>query len=697
MSTNPLVPPRPKEGGGFYTTSSYFPESNSRDYMNPEGEEHVETLFFTSEHVDTSRRNSHSWHGWTEEAYLNDANAGGAVRNVLLSGSYGEFRQVRVDTEVNAETISTSWGARVGENLVVGNAASIAGYLQVGTESALIPGAAERGQEITASKAEYNNQENVRVVVGGKTVTEDLYVANDSEFGGDVTAENLTARDSITAPEADITDASLGTLTVVSQSEFKDNATFRKNVYVDGNLYVTGSETHINVDELYIKDRSITLASGSEEAEQAHGAGLIIQTHVPPTEGEDSETDVEFTYDALSDMMVLNRGLNVDNQIIAPFGHFDNLSVDTSASVGNLTVDQLVVTAFTASTFEIVSASIPDLTGSHASITDLTASQIYAPVISGSFTGDGSSLTGITIENISEYTTFTASFALSEDNGWQVTMSHNLGTENVIVDLYRTNGVGDFPYKVGYPVEILDTSSIGISLDNVATESIEGYAVVAKAGHVVSGNPEALFNSYSVHRGTNGVWYANKYVADNIIAGTASVSEYIDASRIGNLNSGEQYYRDYYDDPVWGSYTEYTDFGIVSVVRSGSQEDSVAITASLLDSDGLHLSGALYTNQAFNTSDIRYKDNIQAVPNALESLNSIAGVKFTWKNTEKQDIGVIAQEVQTIYPELTKLVKNLDGEDQLTVNYNGLVGVLIEAVKELSKKVSELEKQVNKQ
>ena len=73
----------------------------------------------------------------------------------------------------------------------------------------------------------------------------------------------------------------------------------------------------------------------------------------------------------------------------------------------------------------------------------------------------------------------------------------------------------------------------------------------------------------------------------------------------------------------------------------------------------------------------------------LAKLAGIDGVSYNWKNNGKSTIGVIAQDVQAVYPELTT-----QGE-HLTVNYNGLVGVLIRAVKELNGKVEELQRQLD--
>ena len=98
---------------------------------------------------------------------------------------------------------------------------------------------------------------------------------------------------------------------------------------------------------------------------------------------------------------------------------------------------------------------------------------------------------------------------------------------------------------------------------------------------------------------------------------------------------------------------------------------------------------ATFTVQAadFNsTSDENLKTNIETVQNPLDTLQQLRGVNFDWKNTGKSSIGVIAQELEMILPQLVN-----QGEIK-SVNYNGLIGVLIEAVKELSEEVKELKR-----
>ena len=86
-------------------------------------------------------------------------------------------------------------------------------------------------------------------------------------------------------------------------------------------------------------------------------------------------------------------------------------------------------------------------------------------------------------------------------------------------------------------------------------------------------------------------------------------------------------------------------------------------------------------------SDERLKDNIQTLENGLDKVNQLRGITYTRK--EKENIGVVAQEVEKILPEIV-----LTADDEIgtkSVDYSRLTAVLIEAVKELSAKLEKLE------
>jgi hypothetical protein len=115
-----------------------------------------------------------------------------------------------------------------------------------------------------------------------------------------------------------------------------------------------------------------------------------------------------------------------------------------------------------------------------------------------------------------------------------------------------------------------------------------------------------------------------------------------------------------------------------------------------LQSNGdLHVDGDVI---AYSTtiSDQRLKDDIQTIDNALDKVSNLRGVSYTWNNGKRKgqkDLGLIAQEVEKVLPELVreKEMPMIDGGTYKTVDYEKIVGVLIEAVKELTDKVNKLE------
>jgi hypothetical protein len=94
-------------------------------------------------------------------------------------------------------------------------------------------------------------------------------------------------------------------------------------------------------------------------------------------------------------------------------------------------------------------------------------------------------------------------------------------------------------------------------------------------------------------------------------------------------------------------------------------------------------------------SDAKYKENVKPIENALDKVMDLEGVSFDWKeNSEvldiKEDIGFIAQDVQKVIPELVR--ENEDGN--LSLRYQGLIPVLLEAMKEQQKQINELKSQM---
>ena len=99
----------------------------------------------------------------------------------------------------------------------------------------------------------------------------------------------------------------------------------------------------------------------------------------------------------------------------------------------------------------------------------------------------------------------------------------------------------------------------------------------------------------------------------------------------------------------------------------------------------------------YSSSDIRYKDNVKPIENALDKIDKIKGYTFEWnelshKQTGKKDIGVIAQEVEEILPEII----DTRSDGYKAVDYPKLTALLIQSVKEQQIIINDLKSRIEK-
>jgi len=115
-----------------------------------------------------------------------------------------------------------------------------------------------------------------------------------------------------------------------------------------------------------------------------------------------------------------------------------------------------------------------------------------------------------------------------------------------------------------------------------------------------------------------------------------------------------------------------------------------------LENDGdLHVDGDVVAYSS-TTSDERLKTGIVTISDALEKVNSLRGVEFTYKADGRRSAGLIAQEVEKILPQAVKDKKlpvkmsEKDETEYKVLEYNQTIGLLVEAIKELTTEVNKL-------
>jgi putative lipoic acid-binding regulatory protein len=97
------------------------------------------------------------------------------------------------------------------------------------------------------------------------------------------------------------------------------------------------------------------------------------------------------------------------------------------------------------------------------------------------------------------------------------------------------------------------------------------------------------------------------------------------------------------------------------------------------------------TGDVIAYSDIRVKENIKTIDNALDKVKALRGVEYNKIDNSEKSVGVIAQEIEEVIPEVVRE----DDQGMKSVAYGNITAVLIEAIKEQQKQIDELKKQLD--
>lgn len=102
--------------------------------------------------------------------------------------------------------------------------------------------------------------------------------------------------------------------------------------------------------------------------------------------------------------------------------------------------------------------------------------------------------------------------------------------------------------------------------------------------------------------------------------------------------------------------------------------------------------GQLSSTNFDSLSDFNKKKEIETIKHAVEMVSNLRGVTFKWKDNDQKSMGLIAQEVEPIVPEV--VITNEFGDKSIT--YGSLVGLLVESIKELKTEIDEIKSIINK-
>jgi hypothetical protein len=285
--------------------------------------------------------------------------------------------------------------------------------------------------------------------------------------------------------------------------------------------------------------------------------------------------------------------------------------------------------------------------------------------------------------------------------------NYNYATGDATIALGKENWAqGASTTAIGFKNHAAGAGSVALGQENIAwgtTNFTAGYqnvagdtnATVGTAGSATAMGTSTRASgrsSFSANKNTTASNQASAALglsttADNfgMLAIGVNNSAGLGDTTIDPDNYGGYFYAD-------GAYTG-TTAGVAFVIGNGDLNTSNGLAgnnpsnAFVVNYDGsATLSGELTIN-----SDARLKSNIISLGSTLAKLLMIDGKSYTMKSNEsKSKIGLLAQNVQKVFPELVKTTNNKD--KTLSVNYQGLIPVLINAIKEQQKQIKELKK-----
>jgi hypothetical protein len=183
------------------------------------------------------------------------------------------------------------------------------------------------------------------------------------------------------------------------------------------------------------------------------------------------------------------------------------------------------------------------------------------------------------------------------------------------------------------------------------------------------------------------------------VTGIASVGVAITMYAATGIVSATKYYGDgstltgtQSPIPIVNDISSNSNFYVVTCTNTGNLSELKVSTSKLTfnpSTGNMVVGGTITAN-----SDKQLKTNIQTISNALEKVLSLRGVEYDRIDNGDHQIGVIAQEVEEIIPEVVYPKGPAPDYETKSVAYANLVGLLIEAIKEQNIRIEELERRL---
>jgi hypothetical protein len=566
-----------------------------------------------------------------------------AHMQIYPSGSGGNFANISVQDLKDGRTQALVYGdfVQIGnfhaESIIIGNSGSVV--------------------EISGS---------VRANITGSIAATNGVVSGSSQVIGILDSLNTfsgSALTRLTALEVETTNLESFTSSI--------NTTIKSKLDADG--VISGSSQILGGSGLVSGSSQITLSSTTGFSAYSTSVDSRITTEKGRVDAILLAADAD--KDSFAEIVTLINSVDTTNDnafasfYTASVGRLTNLE-STSASV-NISVSNLnTYTGSNDTTNTTQNSRLDQLsTASGSAITRLTALEVETANLEGF---SSSALTRLTALEAS------ASTALSTNNGQGISIM-NLNSTTASLNTSVSN-LNLFTSSINTTIKSkLDADGV-ISSSAQLTTTFDTRYLNTNGDGVVSGSSQIAFS------GVTGT-VSNGQLANSTISGV-SLGSNLATLTIGTGLSG----------------TSYNGSGAVTIAlpqavatSSNVQFGSLGIGMAANGTSGRI--DAANDIVAFSSSDIRFKENITPIENALEKISKISGNTYDWKAENKaehgyegNDVGVIAQEIEAVLPQLVQTRES----GYKAVKYDKLVALLIEGIKEQQTQIHSLTLEIEK-
>ena len=562
---------------------------------------------------------------------------------VLSSGTLGSTILASSLTSVGTLTdVTVAGDINANGNIVGDSATQISGIATVTVSGGVVAGffygdgsnltnLSAQGIDLTGTDQSFRH---VQVTGAGIGLT----VTNDVEVGGTAIIDTLVLTNTLAFVGA--TEAIIGVATVNTSLDV-NGPTDLVDVQVSGAASITGDLTvtgDITANGNIVGDSATNISGiASVTATNFYGDGSGL-TNLPATGIDLSGTDQSFNTVAIT--TTTGVGLDVTGRVaiggtvsFATTAYFTTDTVTTGETVG-----------FGSAFFGDILANNLDLSSGDLTGDDSTNISGIASVTATNFYGDGSGLTGVVASG---------SIAVA-NNGTYV------GAGFTILNVAPSDGI---------EVAITGTTGAAATITYSLADALSFGALELTAAGV----------ALTV---TNDVSVGGDLAAANVSASSSvtATSFYGDGSNITGISADDS------NGILVADNQDNTDYPMIFASAVGAGASIYSDSTTSFEFTYNPSTGTATAATFDSVSDERLKDNITEIADPVAKLAHLRGVEFDWKGIEGSSVGVIAQDVAKVYPQLVT-----DHGERLTVNYDGLVGLLVRAVQELTARVEELE------